>query len=38
LGTTAVARRIKSWMERMPASVGYVLLGIGGLFWLLGVL
>ena len=37
-GNTPVARRIKDWMGRMPTYVGYVLLGVGGLLWLLGII
>ena len=33
---TSTARRISHWMGRMPACVGAVLLGFGGLFWVLG--
>lgn len=35
---TATAHRIKQWMGRMPAYVGYVLLSVGGLLWLLGII
>ena len=35
---TSTARRISHWMGRMPAYVGYVLLGVGGLLWLLGII
>jgi hypothetical protein len=35
---TSTARRINHWMGRMPAYVGYVLLGVGGLLWLLGII
>jgi hypothetical protein len=37
-GATTTGRRISHWMGRMPAYVGYVLLGVGGLFWLLGII
>jgi uncharacterized membrane protein len=37
-GMTIAASRIKDWMTRMPAFVGYVVLGAGGLLWLLGIL
>ena len=36
-GKSPAAQRIKAWMGRMPAYVGYVLLGVGGLLWLLGI-
>jgi len=35
---TQAAHRIKGWMGRMPVYVGYVLLGVGGLLWLLGII
>ena len=35
---TSTARSISHWMGRMPAYVGYVLLGVGGLLWLLGII
>jgi hypothetical protein len=34
----SAARRISHWMWRMPTCVGYVLLGVGGLLWLLGII
>ena len=37
-GPTSAPRRIKDWMGRMPAYVGYVLLGVGGLLWLFGII
>jgi len=36
--TTSASLRIRDWMKRMPAYVGYVLLGVGGLLWLLGII
>ena len=35
---TSTARGISHWMGRMPAYVGCVLLGVGGLLWLLGII
>jgi hypothetical protein len=35
---TSASLRIRDWMGRMPAYVGYVLLGVGGLLWLLGII
>jgi hypothetical protein len=35
---TPASHRIRDWMGRMPAYVGYVLLGVGGLLWLLGII
>ena len=35
---TSASHRIRDWMGRMPAYVGYVLLGVGGLLWLLGII
>jgi hypothetical protein len=37
-GMTIAASQIKDWMKRMPVFVGYVVLGAGGLLWLLGIL
>ena len=37
-GKSPAAHRIKAWMGRMPAYVGYVLLGVGGLLWLLDII
>ena len=37
-GGTHAAHRIKGWMGRMPVYVGYVLLGVDGLLWLLGII
>jgi hypothetical protein len=35
---TSASHRIRHWIGRMPAYVGYVLLGVGGLLWLLGII
>ena len=35
---TSASHSIKDWMGRMPAYVGYVVLGVGGLLWLLGII
>jgi hypothetical protein len=35
---TSASHRIRDWMGRMPAYVGYVLLGVGGLLWLFGII
>ena len=35
---TPTDRRISHLMGRIPAYVGYVLLGVGGLLWLLGII
>ncbi len=35
---TSASHRIRDWMRRMPAYVGYVLLRVGGLLWLLGTI
>ena len=37
-GMTRQAQRINDWMGRMPAYLGYVLLGVGGLLWLFGII
>jgi hypothetical protein len=38
VAATAMSRRIKEWMGRLPVYVGYVLLSVGGLLWLLGII
>ena len=35
---TSASLCIRDWMTRMPAYVGYVVLGVGGLLWLLGII
>ncbi len=35
---TPASHRMRDWMGRMPAYVGYVLLSAGGLLWLLGII
>jgi hypothetical protein len=35
---TSASHRIRDLMGRMPAYVGYVLLSVGGLLWLLGII
>jgi hypothetical protein len=35
---TMTAYRLKAWMARMPVHIGYVVLGVGGVLWLLGVI
>jgi hypothetical protein len=37
-GMTRQAQRINDWMGRMPAYLGYVLLGVGGLLWQFGII
>jgi hypothetical protein len=34
----SASHRIRHWIGRMSAYVGYVLLGVGGLLWLLGII
>lgn len=35
---SAWAARLKYWQAKAPAYVGYVVLGLGGLFWMFGVI
>ena len=35
--STPLADRIKRWLQAAPAFVGFVVLGLGGVFWLFGV-
>lgn len=32
-----LAVRLKQWMEDAPVQIGYIVLGLGALFWLFGV-
>jgi hypothetical protein len=36
--SSKTAHRLKAWMARMPVYVGYVVFGVGGTLWLLGVI
>jgi hypothetical protein len=38
LAITPAADRMKAWMRRLPVYIGYVVLGVGGVLWLLGVI